>query len=88
MARGCPLRGRRPDPTRVTPLRYCWHVKRAKDNECPNKTMFPIDKRNLHCVILGISTLYAFAVGPKRRRVGVTSLSRGRPYFRELLPLA
>jgi hypothetical protein len=35
-------------------------VKRAKDNAFPNKTMFPLDKRNLHCVILGISTLYAF----------------------------
>jgi hypothetical protein len=32
-------------------------VKRAKDNAFPNKTMFPLDKRNLHCVILGISTL-------------------------------
>ena len=36
---------------------YCWHVKRAKDNPYPNKTMFPIDTSKLCCVILGLSTL-------------------------------
>jgi len=35
----------------------CWHVKRAADNKHPNKTMMPIDRRGLCCLVMGLSTL-------------------------------
>ena len=36
---------------------YCWSVPRAKDNKYPNKTMYPLDRAKLCCVILGLSVL-------------------------------
>jgi len=36
---------------------YCWHILRAKDNKFKNKTMYPIDQKNLRCILLGLSTL-------------------------------
>jgi 3-oxosteroid 1-dehydrogenase len=36
---------------------YCWSVPRAKDNNLGNKTMFPLDRTKLCCVILGLSVL-------------------------------
>mmetsp|Transcript_20132 Transcript_20132/g.33252 ORF Transcript_20132/g.33252 Transcript_20132/m.33252 type:complete len:559 (-) Transcript_20132:38-1714(-) len=48
---------------------YCWHVPRAADNKLPNKTMFPIDGKNLCCLILGLSTLDTKS-GPSINRNG------------------
>jgi len=36
---------------------YCWSVPRLKDNPYPNKTMYPINTKQLRCVILGLSVL-------------------------------
>lgn len=36
---------------------YCWSVPRAKDNAGPCKIMHPIEKKELCCVLLGLSTL-------------------------------
>ena len=36
---------------------YCWAVPRAKDNDLPNKTMYPLEKTKLKCVMMGLSTL-------------------------------
>lgn len=36
---------------------YCWSVPRAKDNNYPNKTMYPLDQAKLCCVVMGLATL-------------------------------